>query len=146
MNLRIRWANKENDSLSSLSFKSIICAAQTMKCSWNSKDQIFKTKQYFEPDSALTDPDVSVVTIKQKKIEKIIWSSLTHILRFRMVHRFKALCKGNGDLLGYQKSTHNNFHSNGLQTNASCLKSAYPFPRKIRRACKLHYYQQSYLV
>lgn len=50
--------------------KSIICAEKTMKCSLNLKDQISKIKQYFEPDSALTDPDVPVITIKQSKKNK----------------------------------------------------------------------------
>lgn len=36
----------------------------------NLKDQIFKTKEYFEPDSAIIDPEVSVATIKQRKIKK----------------------------------------------------------------------------
>lgn len=117
--------------------KSIICAEQTWKFVFiKSKRSNFKTKQYFEPGSAITDPEVSVVTIKQRKIDKKNWSSSTHILRSRMVHKSKVLCKGNRHLTG----SHDNLHSNGLQTNASCLKilSNYQFPRKFCRACKLH--------
>lgn len=57
-----------------------------------------------------------------------------------MVQKSKVLCKENGICSGCQKSTHDNLHSNSLQTNASCLKilSTYPFLMNICRVYKLH--------
>lgn len=104
------------------------------------KIKYLKLSNYLEPNSAITDPEVSVAIIKQRGKKKTYLKFLFTYPRSRMGHKSKMLWKENGICYGCQKSTHDNLHFNGLQTHDSCLRilSTYPFPRNICRVYKLH--------